>query len=81
MNLTINTTVELELILNANLTGLYVELFGDEGEWWKVTSDNGNRVEVTCVTSSLAIAPRDICAKRFIADVATAPKGYTITKL
>lgn len=70
-----------EIVNNKDLTGKYVELLGDEGVWWKVTSDNGNRVEVTCVTTSLPLAPTDICSKRFILNVADAPQGFTITKL
>lgn len=51
---------------NVNLLGKFIELFGDEGEWYYVESDNGDRVEVVCATSKLAIPPREIVSKRFI---------------
>lgn len=70
-----------ETVANDDLTGKYVELLGDEGIWWKVTSDNGNRVEVTCVTTNLPLAPTDICSKTCILNVMDMPQGFTITKL
>lgn len=48
------------------MKGTFVELFGDEGEWYYVESDNGDRIEVVCATSKLAIPPREIVSKRFI---------------
>lgn len=49
-----------------SIQGTLVELFGDEGEWYYVESDNGDRVEVVSATSKLAIPPREIVSKRFI---------------
>ena len=51
---------------NVNLFGRFVELFGDEGEWWEVESDNGDRVEVVCSTFKGTFPPREIVSKRFI---------------
>ena len=51
---------------NVNLLGRFVELLGDEGEWWEVESDNGNRVEVVSSTFKGTFPPREIVSKRFI---------------
>ena len=54
---------------NINLTGNLVELYGDKGLWYKVESDNGDRVEVVCVNTNLPLPPREIVSKRFILQV------------
>ena len=54
---------------NNNLTGKLVELYGDEGLWYRVDSDNGDRVEVVCVNTNLPLPPREIVSKRFILQV------------
>ena len=60
---------KMELFVNKekeDLTGKFVELIGDEGSWWIVTSDNGNRVEVTVVNTKLSLPPSEITNKKFI---------------
>ena len=52
-----------------DLTGKFVELIGDEGFLWEVTSDNGNRVEVTSMNTKLSLPPSEIVDKKFILQV------------
>ena len=54
---------------NEDLTGKFVELIGDEGFWWEVTSDNGNRIEVTSLNTKLRLPPSEITNKKFILQV------------
>ena len=52
---------------NENLLGRFVELLGDEGHWWYVESDNGNRIEVVAHEFKEGLfPPREIVSKRFI---------------
>lgn len=49
------------------LEGDLVELEGDEGEWWYVESDNGDRIEVVAHDfKGGKFPPREIVSKKFI---------------
>ncbi len=49
------------------LEGDLVELLGDEGEWYYVESDNGDRIEVVAHNfKGGAFPPREIVSKEFI---------------
>lgn len=52
-----------------DLTGKFVELKGDEGIWYEVESDNGNRVEVVAVDTNLKFPPREVVNKKFILQI------------
>jgi len=49
-----------------SLVGDLVELLGDEGEWYEVTHESEDRIEVVSTTSKLPLPPREIVNKKFI---------------
>ena len=63
-----------------DLTGKFVELKGDEGIWYEVESDNGNRVEVVAINTKLKFPPREVANKKFILQVKDSIEESIVTE-